>query len=428
MRKLFLCGGVLAVLAACVVFMMAAYVERKPMSPAGCCASAACRAATVIDPMAAFIPRIGEVFFQAAVDLVRISFGVSSKEQACASPAAEPEPTDPYEVIDLSEMTSAGMGAVGDQEESTEPVEPAMVEEPADDAQAVTVPPTPIENDAADNDAVPDIMPPADCEAPADVAIPMPFYHDRVTGGIVTGGVFVPADAGEKTDMPMTEDLIQEDLERAHGQQDEQAMEEPEPELLPMPSEGAAEDDQEDGAAKLSDEEIRKIIADLEDPNVPAPPVPPVGGVMEEVKSVEEPADNTPENNQPLAVPEDGSSEESEMHPGTPPDCREDPHHDQQYPGCPYMGGCPGNMHCPPPAPTELDMPKAKKKKKDMKPEAAEDTGIRRMKYEEFATPAAVHPIHPDRQDWVPAAPKIDTMEFRHSEDAKPGEFDPRPF
>jgi hypothetical protein len=141
----------------------------------------------------------------------------------------------------------------------------------------------------------------------------------------------------------------------------------------------------------------------------------------------EEPAEDQPAD-VPAAVvdtPEPaGAGEESEAMPGTPPDCREDPHHDQQYPGCPYMGGCPGNMRtCPSPTPAE------KKKEKDAsaQPDVVEDTTIRRIKYEEFATPSAERPVHPDHFDWVPAMPKVDTMEFRPS-DAQPGEFDPKPF
>jgi hypothetical protein len=87
------------------------------------------------------------------------------------------------------------------------------------------------------------------------------------------------------------------------------------------------------------------------------------------------------------------------------------------------MGGCPA-MHT---TPNEV-RPKTKKAKKDDDhQEVMEDTAIRRMKYEEFATPTAEKPVHPDHYDWLPATPQVDTMEFRRS-DAKPGEFNPKPF
>jgi cytochrome c551/c552 len=159
---------------------------------------------------------------------------------------------------------------------------------------------------------------------------------------------------------------------------------------------------------------------------------------------------------------ESPAGEESEAMPGMPPDCREDPHHDQQYPGCPYMGGCSGKSatpHSEAKAPVlggptaDYDVPSDDHASTPIyhdrpetgsvfagslipyHPESAdvlpgsftEAPVIRRVKYEEFAAPSAERRVRHDHFDWLPALPKVDTMEFRPS-DAQPGEFDPKPF
>jgi hypothetical protein len=77
------------------------------------------------------------------------------------------------------------------------------------------------------------------------------------------------------------------------------------------------------------------------------------------------------------ALKQTGATEESDK-PGVAPDCKEDPNAAQHYPGCPYNGACP-KQHCP----------------------AADDK--------------------------EPGKAETDTMDFRSTEDAKPGEFEPKP-
>ncbi|HXG11079.1 MAG TPA: hypothetical protein VNK04_15070 [Gemmataceae bacterium] len=107
---------------------------------------------------------------------------------------------------------------------------------------------------------------------------------------------------------------------------------------------------------------------------------------------------------------------------GQPPDCREDPNRHLQYPGCPYV--CPHSRnYCPysgrsvvpenvcppldrdvPPAPDRLEKKPASPTKPRNIPQEAEESEVR------------------------PRHPEVDTMEFRPTEDAKPGEFGLIPF
>jgi hypothetical protein len=111
-----------------------------------------------------------------------------------------------------------------------------------------------------------------------------------------------------------------------------------------------------------------------------------------------------------------GDHEESEaINEGEPPTCQEDPSSYHQYPGCPYMGGCPSSDHCP----VQLDpMPVTPKKSKKHKAKKAEPTS------------EPVKPVVPDvKSDSEEQEPQtdVDTMEFRKS-DAQKGEFKPGPF
>jgi hypothetical protein len=109
-----------------------------------------------------------------------------------------------------------------------------------------------------------------------------------------------------------------------------------------------------------------------------------------------------------------GSEEESEaIHDSAAPENREDTAAHHQYPGCPYMGGCPGSSHAVPVCPSEPAPHKHKKKKKAVEPMTSTPSS-------EECEPAEVDEECPDHSD-------VDTTEFRKS-DARQGEFSRRPF
>ena len=112
-----------------------------------------------------------------------------------------------------------------------------------------------------------------------------------------------------------------------------------------------------------------------------------------------------------------GGEEESELVPGgKAPSLREDPGIHQQYPGCPFMERCPGICPRAKPVTPALDVPKPIKKKSEA-PSAANTKKIERHLEEDDGEESEFNPLHPD----------VDTTEFRRS-DARPGEFDRRPF
>lgn len=115
---------------------------------------------------------------------------------------------------------------------------------------------------------------------------------------------------------------------------------------------------------------------------------------------------------------ETGGNEESEAtSPGEPPNCREDAHYHQQYPSCPYMGGCPSSDHCPTAAPTE---PQATHKKKHKKKSSATVQPL-------SGAPKSAPPTQCGSDEGCVKHSEIDTMEYRKS-DAKEGEFKRQPF
>src|SRR5262249_3127328 len=112
-----------------------------------------------------------------------------------------------------------------------------------------------------------------------------------------------------------------------------------------------------------------------------------------------------------------GGEEESELIPGgKAPSLREDSGIHQQYPGCPFMKRCPGIGPRAKPVTPALDVPKPIKKKSDG-PSAANTKKIDHQLEEDDGEESELNPEHPD----------VDTTEFRRS-DARPGEFDRRPF
>lgn len=131
-----------------------------------------------------------------------------------------------------------------------------------------------------------------------------------------------------------------------------------------------------------------------------------------EVRRVDEPF---PPARAPIAAPSAPAQEEQSEAPdyGRPPDCREDPHHYQQYPGCPHTG-CPHQqMYCPysgkpmgvaPQSRVETPKPEQLSARPRHLPEGFEES-------------------EPGRK----RARRVDTMEFRPS-DAKPSEFGLMPF
>jgi hypothetical protein len=93
-----------------------------------------------------------------------------------------------------------------------------------------------------------------------------------------------------------------------------------------------------------------------------------------------------------------GSEEQSHVsRPGDPPNCREDPDYNQQYPGCPHLNDCPH-----------------KKAPKNDTPKTDEDSQEPR---DQSAAP----------RNGTDRPARIDTTEFRPS-DARPGEFGRIPF
>jgi hypothetical protein len=90
---------------------------------------------------------------------------------------------------------------------------------------------------------------------------------------------------------------------------------------------------------------------------------------------------------------------------GKPPECREDPYHSQQYPGCP-ASVCPHHRnYCPHSG--RMIVPA-------VVPEPQSETGAaaRRARFLDESEECEARPKHPE----------VDTMEFRPT-DAKPGEF-----
>lgn len=420
MHRLFWLGCLLAVLAAGAVYLAADYAEGHPDSPTGCCVRGVYHVAFELNPVKVVAGSIGR---QAAFFTSKLAPRKNDDHAASGRPCAReaqrvhktPACCPPLEVIDLSMLSAPEPGG----EESETPVDEARAcaaeEEHACQAEeqaAITVPPTPIEDEAAaDEDPVPEVMPPCkdDDEEPSEMKA-------------------------------STEELIQEEME----QQKEKEMagfwlkllgidEDVAPEELPMPTEEAVDD------SSSPEEMPMPPYHDRPEPGCEEPvdeskdasafPIP---------QYTQDPAtpmtEETPKADEPPMVPEGVSGEESEMKPGTPPDCREDPHHDVQYQGCPYMGGCPGMHHVPPP-PIPEQRVKVKKKKTASKPETVEDPGVHQTKFEEIAEPHMSRDIKPNRHytpAWkergsYPEDPEVDTMEFRKS-DAKKGEFDPQPW
>jgi hypothetical protein len=89
------------------------------------------------------------------------------------------------------------------------------------------------------------------------------------------------------------------------------------------------------------------------------------------------------------------------------PNCQESPYHQHQYPGCPYMGGCPyGGGRCSPPPVQEPTPPKALKKKKKKKLKLTPASLIRKLK----------KGIDAEEIKKGEAVPRLDTMECRPSD------------
>jgi hypothetical protein len=483
MHKVFWGGVVLVAMAVMAACLVTDYAQRYPDSPMGRCARTACRVAMALDPVSVLAPRVGQATYHVVATVAQSAqqaIQPPHKEEACRAPVDEPKPVPPVDVIDLS-LTAADAGAA---EESSAPEPPPAAEETEttrqnlDEAgEAVTVPPLPIEDETAvDEDPVPDTMPPAKDEDEDSAASAGPHMEELIQEAIEHYHQLEAGEAAEPVEtlpMPQQDDDPrysnppqylkgdQSDVEQSldmtlHLQFDDTPLAQIVEQLrcalgidivLDEPAlekEGIAKDWpislELDGMPMkealhviLSNFNLTYVVKDdalLITTESVAAEYRPDHCTQTGCHSEDEPNKATEEQPENPPAAETPGGEESEALPGTPPDCREDPHHDQQYPGCPYMGGCPGSMHCPPPAPADSEsQPKTKKKKKTAKalPDVVEDTAIRRMKYEEFAMPAAERPMRPDHFDWVPAIPKVDTMEFRPS-DAKPGEFDPKPF
>jgi hypothetical protein len=109
------------------------------------------------------------------------------------------------------------------------------------------------------------------------------------------------------------------------------------------------------------------------------------------------------------ADPSESGTEESEMKDGgQAPDCTESPEHAYRYPGCPYIGA--SSHHQPSTAgPQSGILPKTKTDETILVPVPEELGGGE----ESEAAPKK--------------KPSLDTMDFRHDEDAKDGEFDQKP-
>jgi len=515
MHKLFWCGVMLTAMVVAAVCLVIDYSQRYPDSPMGRCTQAACRVAMALDPVFMVAPRVGQAGYHVMATVAQSVNHQSAccppKEEACAAAADEPKPVPPLDVIDLS---LSAVEAGGAEESSTpEPVSGSSLAEPAqtESDEAVTVPPMPIEDEAAvEEDPVPDTMPPATDQDEDSEANPK--MEDLIQEAIEEEHQLDAAAAGtaeqaEALPMPHEASQLEQSLNMTCRLQfDETPLEQvvenlrcllgidiviDQPaldkegvardwpisiELEGMPMKAAlhaildnfnltylvkddallittecgaraAATDAQDGADHctasgcypVKDEAVEQAAASREEDLQTWEFWKTFFHFDKELATSEDAAEEVPmpaeasTEEQPASEPpaaETPGGEESEALPGTPPDCREDPHHDQQYPGCPYMGGCPGVHYLPPAAPADSDSPpKTKKKKKtaDAQPDMVEDTAIRRMKYEEFALPAGERPVRADHFDWLPAVPKVDTMEFRRS-DAKPGEFDEKPF
>lgn len=400
MYRLFWFGCLVAVMAACAVYMTADYAERHPDSLTGCCVRGVYHVAMEMNPVTVVAAGVGHQAVQLASyvqpkrEPVHVPASCTRSAGHCTQKAPEQFPPPP-DVIDLSMLTVPEPGG----EEAETPVEdtrPCGAEEDyakqSEAVEGITVPPTPFEDEVAEEDPVPDVMPPCKDEDEE----PCEMMHSM-------------------------EELIQEDLEN----QKEYVnfwmnifgiKEEAVPEELPMPTEVPADEPKDEETFPIP------LYNDRPEPTTP--------------ETTEMPAEETPKTDEPPMPPDPISGEESEMRPGSPPDCREDPHHDQHYPGCPYMGGCPGMHHVPPPPLPEPKV-KVKKKKAAAKQPPAEDPAIHQTKFEEIemVEPPMSREIKPTRR-YVPAwknrgsypdEPEVDTMEFRPS-DAKKGEFDPKPW
>lgn len=421
MHRLFWFGCLLAVLAAGAVYLTADYAEGHPESLTGCCVRGVYHVAVELNPVKVVAGTIGrQAAFLSSKLAPKKKDDHASSGRPCAREAQHvrqaPACCPPLDVIDLS-MLSAPEPGCEEAEAPAEEARPCAAEEDhacqADEVAGITVPPTPFEDEAAaEEDPVPDTMPPCkdDDEEPCEMKA-------------------------------CTEELIQEEMEQQQKEKEIASFwldlfgidPDMAPEELPMPTEEPADD-------SSSPEELpMPLYHDRPEPGCEEPvdeskdaaayPIP---------QYTQDPAtpvtDETPRTDEPPMVPDGISGEESEMVPGMPPDCREDPHHDHQYPACPYMGGCPGMHHVPPPSIAEPKV-KVKKKKTASKPETVEDPGVHQTKFEEIAEPHMSREIKPSRRyapAWkergsYPEEPEVDTMEFRPS-DAKKGEFDPKPW
>jgi hypothetical protein len=101
------------------------------------------------------------------------------------------------------------------------------------------------------------------------------------------------------------------------------------------------------------------------------------------------------------------------------PNCQMDPYHQHQYPGCPYMGGCPyGGSRCSPPPVQEPTTSKINKKKKKKKLKLTPASLLRKVK-----KGADAEELNAEER----GVPGVDTMECRPSdlpaENKDPGEI-----
>lgn len=448
MHKIFCYLGLGAVLAAIVAYLAADYAERHPGSLTGACVRGAYHVAIETNPVVMMSAGVGQHAMTLMGDLA-VKQQPAPKEHArqCTYDVPQREVCPPLEVIDLSAACLPEPGA-----EEAEPMQeglPCQGEEACHDPQEVegiSVPPMPFEGEAAEED-LPDTMPPCkddDEQCAMEGLIKEEMEQQRRAElDCWLESCFGGEEAAQPEELPMPAeepaDVPSQPCDREcmkfwlwfFGMGDELV-----PEELPMPTEVK--------------EEVEVVVPDYtSDPNVEknyalpescphkgttcpvqVNPMPLDYDVPRETPDTPVPTEEAPKSDEPAQMHDSMSGEESEsIAPGTPPDCREDPHREHHYPHCPYMGGCPRGMHhVPPPAVTEPAV-KVKKKKKAVKKDKI-DPAVKQTKLEQ------VEPVMPIRSatapEWkdegsYPNEPEVDTMEFRPS-DAKPGEFEPRPW
>jgi hypothetical protein len=121
------------------------------------------------------------------------------------------------------------------------------------------------------------------------------------------------------------------------------------------------------------------------------------------------------------------------FHDEEPPQCLEDPAYQQQYPGCPFTGKCPGKEPASTPkmiGPLPSGKPHSYKQPSgaEMKPAGEADSMFHTFDPKKYELPARLRQLLPGdstEAEEEPVHPEVDTMEFRPS-DARPAEFDPK--